>query len=932
MKQIQFSIRLFCSILLGLSLMSLYGCKDDDTPPPGEELPKSEKTVDDINTNVRALQKLLAAKENDIVIRSCEMLSASVCKVELPDGNSFSVLTEITAFGKNEGVAYSPAVGIRKEADTYYWTLDGEWILMNNAKWPVTTEQTKIPVVGIDKDGYWTIKCNGEVQVTGKKIEEGKVKSVFKQIELSDEKQVTFTFNVGTLSIVLLREGKGGSVIPPVMGDIRRPISPNQPAWLIHIDTWNTADAQKIIDLIPSDIRPYVIFNIALSISHDDTSGAWNKVEYGYETAKSWLRTCAENNVWAMIQPASGGFCHFPDYATYEQMEGSLFEEFYKDYPNFLGFNYCEQFWGFDDPFSVTYPQRLRHWANLMKLNVKYGGYLVVSFCGPGWSAGNSPLAMMKRDTDLAAICKQYPESLIVCEKFTSTYGFFDIESACLGLYLSGYAGQYGIRFDQCGWNAIAWNGDSDFPVAAGAIPIIEHTMFTGQTVFDGPELIWMQDFKEVSESSAGDGFYRRNWECFPQFVNINMDIYRKIIDGTIRIMSRQEVIDRTKFIIVNDITPNGSTFDPGYCAPANLYEGLYRLDVDGNQFDHKIYFKKTGRYPTIPMTIDLVDEVANSFAYKINASQFSGAYGDIKTKQSKFNRIFPEEYTGDMYVGRHENAWVAYNPYADIKTASIPFKYNTCEKMELACSKYSVSVIKEYADRVTFYLTNYGTDGKKKSDVIKIIGNSSKPTYTYQDRATSASCDIKEDWKDDVYTLTVNYNGAVDITVRCSGNATGRETQYTQASVTAPASPQTYLGPRQYEAECFDYKNVGARYTNAVNDGIRNYTALGYINFGTRGDAAVRDEISVTDAGSYMLKIKYRAPSAAVNSIDLYVNDIKVATPEFTQITDSSDAWQTTSVSVSLKAGKNQMEFRANGTNANGDVYLDNIVVENRN
>lgn len=39
--------------------------------------------------------------------------------------------------------------------------------------------------------------------------------------------------------------------------------------WLIHTDNWNYPDPQKIIDLIPKDICPYVIMNISLSISYD---------------------------------------------------------------------------------------------------------------------------------------------------------------------------------------------------------------------------------------------------------------------------------------------------------------------------------------------------------------------------------------------------------------------------------------------------------------------------------------------------------------------------------------------------------------------------------------------------------------------------------------------------------------------------------------
>lgn len=95
---------------------------------------------------------------------------------------------------------------------------------------------------------------------------------------------------------------------------------------------------------------------------------------------------------------------------------------------------------------------------------------------------------------------------------------------------------------------------------------------------------------------------------------------------------------------------------------------------------------------PMFPVVHELADEVANAFTYKINTSQFQGAWGDVQMKQSKFNRIFPEEYTGNIYVRCHENGWVAYNALAGTQTASIPFKYNTCEKMKLRANGSSAA------------------------------------------------------------------------------------------------------------------------------------------------------------------------------------------------------------------------------------------------
>ena len=704
-----------------------------------------------------------------------------------------------------------------------------------------------------------------------------------------------------------------GSNVP-----LRRPISPSSPMWLVHIDTWNWPDPQKIIDLIPKDIRPYVVMNISLSISHNDSTGAFNIAEYGYETAKSWLRTCAQNKMWAVIQPSSGGFSHFSDFDL------SVYEEFFRDYPNFLGFNYAEQFWGFDDKFSVTFPQRLAHWVDLMKLNQKYGGYLISSFCGSYYAASLNPIAMMKRDANFAAICKQDPEHFIECEKFTSSSCFSDIESTCEGAYLSGYSGQYGIRFDQCGWVGHD-STDTTFPVAAGAAPVIEHVMLTGETVIDGPELIWQQCTKEISTTQTSDGYTMRRWEYYPQYKNITLDIFRKILDGTIRILNRQEVIDRTKLVIVNDVS-SGSDQDK-YSSPQTLFEGLYRMDGDGDYLSNTTWFKKTGRYPTIPTVYQLSDMVANSFQVKVNKSAYSTRWPSTTSKVNEFNNLFTQEYTGDLYAGRSENGWVTYNPYKTGQTAkaTIPFKYNTCDSLHLTYSRYTTGIIKEFSDKLTFYLTNYDNYYTSlKTDTIAIYGSTSKPTYSYQDRASHQTSTVTNSWSDGVFTLFVTHNGSLDITVNCSGSATGRLTSFKTATVTAPDEPAVYTGPRQYEAEDFDYKNISRNYTNGVNSGIKNYTGQGFISFGTNTSASIRDTINALRAGTYMLTTKYAAPAGIVR-VFLDVNGVR-RTVSFAK-TAADTSWAVNTQSVSLNEGINVIQYTGAGSGSN--ILFDNVIID---
>ena len=701
--------------------------------------------------------------------------------------------------------------------------------------------------------------------------------------------------------------------------------------WLVHIDSWAYPDPQKVIDLIPQDIRPYVVMNISLSINHDSATGEWRTLAYGYETAKSWLRTCAENRMWAMIQPSSGGYSHFSD------TDLTIYREFYTNYPNFLGFNYCEQFWGFDDPNdgrSPAWTTRIAHFVDLIDLADEFGGYLVVSWCGAYYGAGINPIAMMKRNPAFASVLRSKSDHFILCEKFTSRYGFYDIESTCLGAYLSNYSGQYGIRFDQTGWTGADGesNGsvDDTFPVSAGAAPVIEHLMLTGQTVIDGPELTWLQAIHEINTGTTSDGFTTRRWATYPQFDNISLDIFRKVLDGTIRILSRSEVIDRTKLVIINDLS-SGSDVDR-YSAPAALFDELYRMDTfaDPNHLLwNRTWFKKTGRYPAIPTVYALNGTDADSFQVKVDKSTYSSRWPAAAAKVDEFNRLFPQEYTGTIYASRSENAWVTYNPNKTATTAAgnIPFKYNTCTSLDLTYSQFTTGIVTEYSDQIIFYLTNYdNANAALKTDVITINGCSSQPTYSFTDRGSHVASSVTSSYSGGTFTLTVTHNGPLDITVNCSGAAIDRLTSYRTATLVAPNSPPVYTGPRQYEAENFDYKNTGSVARQGIGTGVSDYTAMGYLQFGTNPMASIRKTVTARRRGVYDLAIRYSAFGKEIITIDLLVNGTKVSPTTFTP-TSSYSAWAINNQRIILKAGSNTIELRANAAGAS-TIYFDNIVL----
>ncbi len=72
----------------------------------------------------------------------------------------------------------------------------------------------------------------------------------------------------------------------------RRPIDNQHPMWMVHIDVWNSADPQKIIDLIPDEIKPYVCMNLSLSCGYDTKTNMYRMPRSAVRTYKSWASVC----------------------------------------------------------------------------------------------------------------------------------------------------------------------------------------------------------------------------------------------------------------------------------------------------------------------------------------------------------------------------------------------------------------------------------------------------------------------------------------------------------------------------------------------------------------------------------------------------------------------------------------------------------------
>ena len=281
---------------------------------------------------------------------------------------------------------------------------------------------------------------------------------------------------------------------------------------------------------------------------------------------------------------------------------------------------------------------------------------------------------MMKRNAKLLQACKDYPEAILWLYKYTTSSCFYNNESVTFGPFVAGLTRNYGVRYDNCGWNGatseLVGENKCKYPNAAGIGTVMEQTCQNGGAVWDGPELIWTEDFQNLYDGTVKDGtktYNVRRWGTFPGFRNVWMDMWRKVIDGTFYIPTQQEVIDKTKIILINDVKSGDE--EEQYATWGDLYDGLYKQKDpfnrnNGQMLDNFLYLKKTGRYGTIPMTPCLTS-MASGIQTKVKKTQRNSVWRSLSDKTAKFNEAYPEVSTGDLFVSRYRNQLVTYTPYS---------------------------------------------------------------------------------------------------------------------------------------------------------------------------------------------------------------------------------------------------------------------------
>ena len=410
--------------------------------------------------------------------------------------------------------------------------------------------------------------------------------------------------------------------------------------------------------------------------------------------------------------------------------------------------------------------------------------------------------------------------------------------------------------------------------------------------------------------------------------------MFRKIIDGTMRIPSRQEVVENTKIVVVNDI--NNNDYEQSYAAWGNLYDGLYKQDDpfnkgNGQWMDNYCYFKKTGRYAAIPIVISMYDSVAKAVPVQVKKSAYQSRWGTQNAKVSDFNTQYPKVSEGDLYVSRRGNQLITYTPYTYLNSkkkasAVIPLLYNRCDTLELKYGKLSSGTIREYKDSIVFYLNNYRSDSTAMQlDQVIVRGAKVEPTFGVKKRNLT-SVTATSDWDEatGIFTLNLKHMGGVDLVIRTSGTDEPVGKLADAPSITPlgiPQQPEDFHGKIIIEAEDMDYKSIKSCVTDPYGwyPSVFGHAGNGFMDMGTNTNGSLRHQLNCKHPGEHAIVVRYTSPTKAGN-ISITLNGTKkILKCEQT----ATNEWRKVSVNFNLQEGKNNLILN----NAGGaPMYIDQI------
>lgn len=452
------------------------------------------------------------------------------------------------------------------------------------------------------------------------------------------------------------QEGTGGEKPSP-----RKVIDSSHPLYVVHYgwkDSVNTSVTQ-LWNLIPDDLKPYTaILAIAeRSLINDGEVG--NQI-------KSWIKEtveeCEKNGIPVFLQQVNG------ETGPERLIPLDFWEELVANNKCLLGLNAAELYNNEDIP---------EYLSDSLEMLSSYGAFYMWTDTNLG-GGGGLIQRYLQSDTKLLDNMRANKENVIMMNK--ESFADVTTDATNLGLWLSDICGNWGVSSDCWHWDLDGYNklfGNSEYTDS-------------WRNCLGMPEAMYGQDMLRVASEGgtcflAEVGFYTTYSHdvLTPTYENVIAPIMRKMVDGTIRIPTKEEVMEKNQF----------------------AYQGRDAFSIPYESPYSNLYYS-TGRYGTIPLLLPNLNEEELAKFKNVSAEPKDQAYLDS---------LYPEETWGtDTFATRTENQWFWMNSSenTDIYQGSmLNPQINKSEYFYIGSGPHTYAAIQESEDGFKGLIGNYRID-----------------------------------------------------------------------------------------------------------------------------------------------------------------------------------------------------------------------------
>lgn len=520
---------------------------------------------------------------------------------------------------------------------------------------------------------------------------------------------------------------------------------------------------------IPDDVKPYSVIELHPGKVCEPTSC----IPKDTPALRAWyikmLDQAQANNIPVMLVIMSAG--------ELNTVPVSWLEEQFQKYSVLKGVMNIENYWIYNDGLAT-------HSAQYIDACAKYGAYFV-------WHDHKKTCwENIMSNTALYTACKQHKDNVILTFKNTPISDDAGTDSIVSGFWLSDLCGNWGGAMDTWKW----WekNYTTVFSSAGGR---------DLRSYASEPEAMLGMEMMNIYAN--GGTVY--NFECpaytfaandtaTPAFTKAILPFFRYTVEKAAP--SKQEVLDNTKVMFWG---VNGGISQMG-----NFYNGLSSDDETMPLYD-------TGRYRIIPvipaqLTQSEIDEKFPGINIVTKNSP------ELTDKVAYFNSKYAKVYEGTAFAELLGNRWFLYNSNANInvnQNAQLPLYTNTCQELDFELTPHTYAIVEEQSDSLHIKLNNYRVDKTElwertgdwssswgqgevnisnwvsqsyaanpqdtemRNTLITLKGYTGNvdPEIVVTGDAHHYNYTTSWDSANQTYTISINHNGSVDLSLNVSGN-----------------------------------------------------------------------------------------------------------------------------------------------------------------